>query len=112
MTADPEGFFDRLRNASFTFRGQKITGYFTNDSHDKTIRISPVVLCDPGLFRACLYSFAQALGHPDPEEYRATDLEQPKTVGERVDAIADRTRYYARRAQRFLGEVGERIEAA
>ena len=96
---------ERLRKSPFTYRGKKMEGFWTNDAHSKVIRISPPLIVDRDLLRASLYSFAQALGHPNPEQYRASDLEVPYSPSELMKGVADATKYYGGRARRFMEEV-------
>ena len=96
---------ERLRKSPFTYRGKKMEGFWTNDAHSKVIRISPPLIVDRDLLRASLYSFAQALGHPNPEQYRAGDLERPYSPSELMNGVADETKYYGGRVRRFMEEV-------
>lgn len=96
---------EKLRHSPFTYRGKRIEGFFTNDAHAKVVRISPPLTTDKELLRASLYSFAQALNHPDPERYRALDLEQTYSAREHIEDVAGEVRYVGRRVRRLVQDV-------
>ena len=81
-----------LRESPFTYRGKKIEGFWTNDAHAKVVRISPPLTVDRDLLRASLFSFAKALGHPNPESYRAGDLEAPYNAYELAQSVRSEER--------------------
>ncbi len=92
----------RLREAPFIYKGKTIEGFWTNDAHSKVIRISPPLTVDPNLLRASLYSFAKALGHQNPEQYRAKDLEAPYNAQEIGQSVLNEAKYFGGRIQRFM----------
>jgi ornithine--oxo-acid transaminase len=108
---------ERLRDSPFVFRGQEYAGCWTNATHGLTdattvIRISPPLTVPHGLMFASLYSFAQAVNHPEPETFRLQHLEEPSSTHERLVGLNRELAYYSRRAERFLEELINEIRRA
>ncbi|KKQ68872.1 MAG: acetylornithine aminotransferase 2, ornithine-oxo-acid transaminase [Candidatus Peregrinibacteria bacterium GW2011_GWF2_38_29] len=97
---DTENICQKFRESSFVYRGKKIEGVWTNSTHsgkNTVIRVTPPLTMDRGLLRASVYAFAKALGHKNPEKFRAYDLEKPETISERISSVTKGVQYYARR---------------
>ncbi len=103
---------ERMRDCPFVYRGRTIKGCWTNSTHgitDETtvIRVSPPLTIPTDLLLASMYSFALALGHPEPETIRRADLERPLLLGERLERLTDEGRYLLCRWDRFLKDLAE-----
>jgi len=102
----------RMRQCPFVFRGRKFDGCWTNSTHgitDETtvIRVSPPLTMPTDMLTAAMYSFAQALGHPEPKVFRRRDLAKPYTRGERAAKTWELVEYLFRRWHRFRKDLAD-----
>lgn len=100
----------RLRQSPFIYRGRQLKGCWTNGTHgitDRTtvIRVSPPLTISGEMLTTAMYSFAQALCHPDPERFRAKALESPRTPAEVLSDSREHLLYLHRRFCRFRDDL-------